>query len=740
MAVSGFMSLKTEKCFAGSLEHLFAELERIELKLQMRIERMRQENGEAGTDGFRGLYVSEESAASSLTGQPGETGQTGSDHVSIDSLADRLESLEQEVSARRQESLLLGQKLKLETLVNAFSLTRFETDALLVCLLPEIDRKYVQTYAFLQDDATKKGPTVDFILELLCDSLEEKIQAREMLAPEAPLVKYQLIRLLEDHAARPSSTTGKFVQTDERIVSFLLGDNLTDARLGTIAAVAGPPSRLSGLVLSDDTKARLEALAKNPEGRNTVFYFHGPAGSGRHVSAGAMCAEINVPLIDVYLDRLMSLDIPIETYLPLIFREGYLQDAAIYFHDYDKWLANEKAARLFDNCLSSEINRYPQWVFLSGEKDLQPQSALRKSVVDIIFPVPSYSQRRELWARFLGNGAGLPEGLNLSDLAGTFRLTGGQILGAIETTKNIAISRDPHQAQITAADIYAACRKQFRETLNTLAHKIKSRYVWADIVLPKDQMEQLHEICAYMKHYNTVYGDWGFGNKVSLGKGLNVLFAGPSGTGKTMAAEILSTELGLDLYKIDLSMIVSKYIGETEKNLDRIFTEGQTSNAILFFDEADALFGKRSEVRDSHDRYANVEVAYLLQKMEEYDGVVILATNFRKNMDEAFARRMHFAIEFPVPEEPDRKRIWQGVFPAAAPMDEKVDLIFMARQFKITGGNIKNIAVSAAFLAASDGGVITMEHLIRATKREYQKTGKLCTEGEFAEYFPMVRG
>jgi SpoVK/Ycf46/Vps4 family AAA+-type ATPase len=252
-------------------------------------------------------------------------------------------------------------------------------------------------------------------------------------------------------------------------------------------------------------------------------------------------------------------------------------------------------------------------------------------------------------------------------------------------------------------------------------------------------MEQLREICNYVKYYHTVYGDWGFDRKLSLGKGLNVLFAGPSGTGKTMAADIMANELGLDIYKIDLSAIVSKYIGETEKNLDRIFQEGQTSNAILFFDEADALFGKRSEVRDSHDRYANIEMAYLLQKMDEYEGMVILATNLRKNMDEAFARRMHFAVEFPIPEEADRYRIWQNIFPIETPLTTTIDLSFLALQFKITGGNIKNIALSAAFLAARDGGGITMENIIWATKREFQKLGKLCNESDFAQYFELVK-
>jgi SpoVK/Ycf46/Vps4 family AAA+-type ATPase len=198
-----------------------------------------------------------------------------------------------------------------------------------------------------------------------------------------------------------------------------------------------------------------------------------------------------------------------------------------------------------------------------------------------------------------------------------------------------------------------------------------------------------------------------------------------------MAAEIIAGELGLDLYKIDLSGIVSKYIGETEKNLSRIFSEAETANAILFFDEADALFGKRSEVRDSHDRYANIEVGYLLQKMEEYEGIVILATNFRKNMDEAFVRRMHFMVDFPFPDDADRKRIWETIWPEETPRRADVDFDHVARRFEIAGGNIKNIALAAAFLAADNGGAVNMQHVLHATRREYQKMGKVVSRGEF---------
>jgi SpoVK/Ycf46/Vps4 family AAA+-type ATPase len=221
-----------------------------------------------------------------------------------------------------------------------------------------------------------------------------------------------------------------------------------------------------------------------------------------------------------------------------------------------------------------------------------------------------------------------------------------------------------------------------------------------------------------------VLSDWGFGAKLSLGKGVNALFAGPSGPGKTMATEIIASELGLDLYKIDLSGVVSKYIGETERNLDRVFSAAEDANAILFFDEADALFGKRSEVRDSHDRYANIEISYLLQKMEEYEGLAILATNLKANLDEAFTRRLAFTIHFPFPDEASRLRIWRGIWPASMSLDSGVDLEFLARQFKLSGGNIKNIALSAAFLAAESNTLVTMSHLLHATGREFQKLGK----------------
>jgi len=342
------------------------------------------------------------------------------------------------------------------------------------------------------------------------------------------------------------------------------------------------------------------------------------------------------------------------------------------------------------------------------------------------FSIPEYSQRKALWLHNLADARHIPE-KDLAYTAGQFLLTSSQIRDAAAAALDRAAQ---HGRPPAVEDVMAAARLHSSARLEGLARKINPRYGWKELILPADQVAILKEILATVRGRPVVLGEWGVGEKLVPGGGLTVLFAGPPGTGKTMAAEILAGELGLDLYKIDLSTIVSKYIGETEKNLERIFSEADASNAILFFDEADALFGKRSEVRDSHDRYANIEISYLLQRMEAYDGVAILATNLRSNLDEAFTRRLQFVVDFPFPEEADRLRIWQALFPPNVPRSDDLDLPLLARRYKLAGGNIRNVIVSAAYLAAADGGVVTMDHLLHSTRRELQKMGRLLDEEE----------
>jgi SpoVK/Ycf46/Vps4 family AAA+-type ATPase len=348
--------------------------------------------------------------------------------------------------------------------------------------------------------------------------------------------------------------------------------------------------------------------------------------------------------------------------------------------------------------------------------------------VRVELELPDAAVRRACWSDGLTR-AGLTAPPDAVEALGArFRLTPGQIADAVAAVGERVAERAAREPGDPPApeteELFAVARAQSTGGLAALAQKVTPRRRFGDIVLPADRLEQLHDICDTVQRRPVVYDDWGFGDRLSLGKCLNVLFSGPSGTGKTLAAEILACELGLELYKIDLSSVVSKYIGETEKNLGRIFAEAEATSAILFFDEADALFGKRSEVKDAHDRYANVETGYLLQRMEEYDGTVVLATNLARNMDNAFVRRMQFTLEFPLPDESDRLRIWRGIWPPAAPVDPELDLARLAREIELPGGHIRNIALAAAFLAAEEG-TVRMQHVLRATRREYQKLGQV---------------
>jgi SpoVK/Ycf46/Vps4 family AAA+-type ATPase len=338
-----------------------------------------------------------------------------------------------------------------------------------------------------------------------------------------------------------------------------------------------------------------------------------------------------------------------------------------------------------------------------------------------------------MWARAAERTGAALDDRALDALASTFRLTSHQIDRASDAASARAWWRGSTDAP-EIGDWLAGARAQGGDELASLATRVPRAHEWSDLVLPEDALAQLREIRQRISSKRTVMDTWGFDRRMTRGRGVNALFSGPSGTGKTMAAEILAHELGLDLFRIELAEVVSKYIGETEKNLDRIFLAAEQANGILLFDEADALFGKRSEVRDSHDRYANLEISYLLQKMEQFDGIAILATNLRANLDEAFIRRLAFTIHFPFPDFESRRRIWSSIWPSETPLSPEIDFDFLSRQFALSGGNIRNIALGAAFFAAEGGGAVTMRDLMRATFREYQKLGKTLDVMELGAY------
>ncbi|WP_198655022.1 AAA family ATPase [Streptomyces geranii] len=711
--------------YTDSTQHLLAELARFDVLLGRQVRRARRSHREP-TDEFSALYITEAEVDALLDGTLDAPPADGEPETGAE-----LDRLSAEIAVRVAESVRDGVSLRLVGLAGLFDLHPVDVDVLVMCLAPEMDRRYERLYGYLHDDMTRRLPTVGLALDMVSADHAERAAARTRFAPSAPLVRHRLVTLTEDSAASTHSLLGNTVRLDPRIAGFLLEDDEPDGRLRPYARLVAPAGTLDDLHFPAEFGASLTRLSEHADD-GLVVYCQGPYGVGKQSAASACSLRWNAPLLVVSADLLAER--PTEEFaalVALVDREARLQGAVMYWEDIDALLGEQARPRL--SLLLSALAAHPAPAFLAGNTAWEPSDPPGGiTFVRLEFPAPGYDERLRLWESALDvlDGTDRPT-LDLAAVSGKFRLSGGQIRDAAATARNLAHARAPGAPLITQDDLYTACRLQSNRKLAELAQRITPHYGWDDIVLPADRMEQLREVADQVRYRALVYESWGFERKLANGRGLAVLFAGPSGTGKTMAADVLAHELGLDLYKIDLSTVVSKYIGETEKNLSRIFAEAATSNAVLFFDEADALFGKRSQVRDAHDKYANLETSYLLQRMEQHEGVVVLATNLRKNLDDAFIRRLHVTIDFPVPGVEDRRRIWEQVWPKEAPLDGSIDPDLLARQIDLPGGNIRNIALAGAFLAAADGGMVTMGHLLRATRREYQKMGKILTTGEF---------
>ncbi|MBN1138224.1 MAG: ATP-binding protein [Anaerolineae bacterium] len=623
---------------------------------------------------------------------------------------------------------------------DAYDLLPFDLDTILIALAPELDLRYERLYAYLQDDVSRKRPSVDLVLNLLSASADEKLVRRSHFAATAPLVSHRLVHLVPDPHQAHTPLLAQSLKLDDQIVRLLLGKPQLDARLAAFSHLVEPWSLLDELPVSADVHTALaDAIHQVEDGDLMRLYFHGPPGAGKRWAAEALAAELGMSLLAADLTQALKAPEDFDLILCLILREAWFCDAVLYLSGLDR-LRTEDLGAQYDRLLE-EVAADGGVTILAGIQPWTPSARRVTGVVPVFFSAPTVPERRSYWELRLAEAGIDVAPADLDDLASRFRLTPGQIdeavaLAAQRTWVGQAGGRRQaaSRGKDTIGRLFDAARAQAGHDLMALATKIDPVYVLDDIVLPDDSLDQLDEICQRVRQRHRVFHEWGFDRKLSMGKGINALFAGASGTGKTMAAEILANVLGLDLYKIDLSGVVSKYIGETEKNLDRIFDAAEDANAILLFDEADALFGKRSEVRDSHDRYANIEISYLLQKMEEYDGITILSTNMRQNLDDAFVRRMAFSVHFPFPDEESRQRIWQGIWPSHALLADGVDLDWLALEFRLAGGNIKNIALAAAFMAAEENSQITMGHILRAVRREYQKMGKTLTQAEMDGY------
>lgn len=685
-----------------SLEHLLARLGVLEARVRSAVVRRRATDPEPDLR-FRGLYVSE---------------------AAVDELLDRPASpapdvegarLLTEAESRADAWAADGEDLRLRRLAGSFDLDEIDLEILLVALAPDLDPRLERLYAYLQDDVSRRRASIGLTLEL-CGLAATSAEARARLSEAGPLVAAGLVVIEE--VGRPILT--RSLRVPDRIASHLLGDDSLEVELGRIVDASALPSP------SGASKSLARALA---EGISPVYLRETGVSSGV-ATAASSAGTLGAGTIVIDLTRLAGLARPADV-AKLAIREARLRRLALVATPIEALV--ERAAETI-----ATLAEAPWPVVIVGRRAWDPTWS-RAIPLLLDAPTASSPERIGLWESALSpeNGSGATNG-HLHQL---IKATQAFHLNAVQVARAAAAGRIRARAADRAlqpADLNSGARAQNGAGLDRLAHRMEPTAGWRDLVLPPDIRTQLNELAARARHRERVLVEWGIGGRASRGRGITTLFAGDSGTGKTLAAEVIAAELGLDLYVIDLSTVIDKYIGETEKNLDRIFAEADRVNGVLLFDEADAIFGKRSEVRDARDRYANVEVAYLLQRMERFDGLAVLTTNLRANLDEAFTRRIDVIVDFPMPQEESRAALWRMHLPGQLPQAEDLDIEFMARRFRLSGGNVRNICLTAAFLAADADRPVAMADLIRATEREYRKLGRLTVEAEFGSYHSLL--
>lgn len=586
----------------------------------------------------------------------------------------------------------------IDTLSELFGLSAFERDLLLLVAGVEMDAELGRVCAAALGQSQAPRPHATFGLALA--ALDHSHWSA--LAAMGPLRRWRLLEV-DDSAGLVNGR----LRIDERVLHYLAGVNYLDPRLHPLLSPLPAPEIMAEkhrLVCQSVLERLRERASSYP-----VVLLSGDDVDGQADVAAAVAAHLQVKLYCAQADDLPGHSTEADAFAILWQREAALLGAILLIHCHDG--APSKAVVHLAERGSSPL-------FIAG-RDVP---SYKRATIRYAVNKPDGTEQRQLWEQVLGPATARMNG-TLDGVASQFSLSAKAIMTAGAGLRDVAESGSEADSAL-----WNACRSVSRSRLDDLAQRLDPVSGWNDLVLPEAQQRTLRQIAAHAKHRLMVYQQWGFAGKGVRGLGISALFAGESGTGKTMAAEVLANELHLDLYRIDLSGVVSKYIGETERNLRRVFDAAETSGAMLLFDEADALFGKRSEVRDSHDRYANIEVSYLLQRMEAYRGLAILTTNMKAALDVAFSRRLSFVVQFPFPDQQQRELIWRRIFPAATPV-EQLDYAKLAR-LSMSGGNIRSIALNAAFLAADEGAAVGMKHLLQAAHTEAAKRERPLSDAE----------
>ncbi|WP_316528770.1 ATP-binding protein [Kitasatospora brasiliensis] len=685
---------------SGDPDHLWERLHRVEQRVRAAVRERRAEDPDPD-DPYRGQYLGPEAvdrilAASATVRRSAPAPDDAPDDAPVPPPGSRLGRLGA-----------------------AFGLLPVDLDLLLVALAPDLDARFEQLYGYLNDDLTRRRATIGLALELC--ALPGAAAGRFRFSARAPLIAGGLLEVTEPDRPLLSRT----LRVPDRVTAHLLGDDDPDAALAGLAHRAEPePVRRSEAFVE-----RLRALAAD----GALVHLLDRAGHARPLAVAALAAD-GPPSLVVDATELAAR--PAEATVRALAREARLGGGGVVLGPLDRLEPErpERAALLRELC--AELAGVP--LLVHGPQVWDPAWSARSPVV-VTVPPPDARERAEQWSRALAEE--LAEDLaeepdeELTQALAAYRLDGEQLARAASVAARTAAAE---HRPVRAEDLRTAVRAQNAAGLARLARRIEPAVGWSDLVLPAPTAGRLRELVLRARHRDQVLGRWRMRPGGGRGTGVIALFAGESGTGKTMSAEVVAAELGMELYVVDLSTVVDKYIGETEKNLERIFTEAAQVNGVLLFDEADALFGKRSEVKDARDRHANVETAYLLQRMESFDGIAVLTSNLRANLDEAFTRRLDVVAEFPLPDEAQRRLLWDRCLGPLVPRGDDLDLDFCARHFELTGGSIRACAVSAAYLAAGSGTPLGMAQLVSAVVGEYRKLGRLVLASEFGPWLGVL--
>lgn len=630
----------------------------------------------------------------------------------------------------------------LARLVDEFGLTPLERGIITLCAAVELDTRAAALCARAQDDARKPFPTLALAMALFDDP------EWTALSPTRPLLGS---RMIEVHQPGVTPLASAALKLDERIMNYLRGDNHLDEGLAVMLTRVRPPLRTDGGAAEPcaSQKGRVAEIvsawiAAHERGEAPpVVHLIGPDASSNRLVALAAAGEAGRRLYAIEAKTLEGLltaragGSDLNTFSRLWEREAILMKIALYVDDESATAETSDAPSITPaprghhggDAIAGLLAKAGTWTFVATR---EPGLRIDRPHVTVEVARPTPDEQVTAWAEALGFDLETLDPAihrSLTGLASQYPLDPTAIHDIVDRVGRRRRRYDDATELID--DLWDECRARCRPRAHGLAQRIESRAGWRDLVLPERPTAQLHTIVEQVRHRHAVYHTWGFAEVLSRGMGLSVLFSGESGTGKTMAAEVIANELGVDLFRIDLSSVLSKYIGDIEKNLKAVFDAFEDSGAILFFDEADALYGKRTEIKDSHDRYANIAVNYLLQRIEAYRGLAILATNFKSALDPALSRRLRFVVEFPQPGQKERAEIWRRAFPSSTPLQD-VDADRLAR-LPLNGGSIRVAALNAAFAAAAGGSpVVAMRHVVEASRDECLKLGRAIPASEFA--------